>query len=92
MYSGGVASIRHRHAKLSVPNRIFIFITHIEAVVSPAAEFDVAVLVVEGEPCDVYLARGLEDARGDVGARPVACHHYVCRVGPVKSLARTGGF
>ena len=69
-----------------------MFITHIEAVISPAAEFDVAVLVIKGEPGDVYLAGGLKDAGRDVGARPVARHHHVCRVGPVKSLARTGGF
>ena len=66
--------------------------THVKAVVSPAAKLDVAVLVVEGEPGDVDLAGRLEDAGGDVGARPVTRHNHVCRVGPVKGLAGTGGF
>ena len=44
------------------------FKTHLESVIRPAAKLHVAVLVVKGEPSDVDLAGGLEDARGDVGA------------------------
>ena len=49
-------------------------------------------LVIEGEPCDVNWAGGEEDARGDVGARALASHHNVCRVGPVESLTGTEKF
>ena len=59
---------------------------HLAAVIGPAAELHLAVLVVEGEPGDVDLAGGLEDAGRDVGAAPLARQHHVCRVGPVKSL------
>ena len=44
------------------------FKTHLESVIRPAAKLHVAVLVVKGEPSDVDLAGGLEDAGGDVGA------------------------
>ena len=44
------------------------FETHLESVIRPAAKLHVAVLVVKGEPSDVDLAGGLEDAGGDVGA------------------------
>ena len=37
--------------------------THLVAVVGPAAELHVAVLLVEGEPLDVDLAGGLVDGR-----------------------------
>ena len=63
--------------------------TYIKPVVGPAAELHVAVLIVEGEPGDVDLAGGLEDARRDVGAAPVARHHHVRRVRRVKCVTRT---
>ena len=44
------------------------FEIHLETVIRPAAKLHVAVLVVEGEPSDVDLAGGLEDAGRDVGA------------------------
>ena len=44
------------------------FETDLESVIRPAAKLHVAVLVVEGEPSDVDLAGGLEDAGRDVGA------------------------
>ena len=61
-------------------------ITHIEPVVRPAAELHLAVLVVEGEPGDVDLACGHEDARRDVGAEALVGHHHVRRICPVKRL------
>ena len=65
-------------------------IAYLEPVVRPAAELHLAVLVVEGEPGDVDLARGHEDARRDVGALPLRRHHHVRRICPVKCLTRTG--
>ena len=44
------------------------FEIHLKSVIRPAAKLHVAVLVVEGEPSDVDLAGGLEDAGRDVGA------------------------
>ena len=55
-------------------------------VVGPAGELEVARLVVEGEPRDVDLAHGLEDARRDVDAGAVAAHHHVGLVGGVELL------
>jgi hypothetical protein len=60
---------------------------YLEPIVGPAAELHLTVLIVEGEPCDVDLTGGHEDAGGDVGAEPLAGHHHVGRVGPVKCLA-----
>ena len=63
-----------------------ILIPHLKPIVGPAAELHITVLVVEGEPGDVYLAGGLEDARGYVGAAAPVCHHHVGGEGPVKLL------
>jgi hypothetical protein len=65
---------------------IFSKRAHLAPVIGPAAELHLAVLVVEGEPGDVDLAGGLEDAGRDVGAAPLARQHHVRRVRPVKSL------
>ena len=59
---------------------------HLEPIVGPAAELHITVLVIEGEPGDVYLAGGLEDARGYVGAAAPVSHHHVGGEGPVKLL------
>ena len=64
-------------------------VSYIEAVVGPAAKLHLTVLVVEGEPGDVDLAGGHEDAGGDVGAQPLVRHHHISRVGSVKGLTRT---
>ena len=58
--------------------------------ISPGTELHLAALVVEGEPRDVNLARGLEDARGDVEAVAVAGHHNLGGVGAVEAFVRTG--
>ena len=65
-------------------------IAHLEPVICPASELHLAVLVVEGEPGDVDLAGGHEDARRDVGAQALVSHHHICRVRPIKGLTRTG--
>ena len=64
-------------------------IDYLSSVVRPAAELHLALLVVEGEPGDVDLAGGLEDAGGDVGARTLAGQHHVRRVRAVKCLVST---
>ena len=66
------------------------FEIHLESVIRPAAKLHVAVLVVKGEPGDVDLAGGLEDARRDVGAHPLAGYNHVCVIRPVKSLISAG--
>lgn len=65
---------------------------YLVAVVGPGSELHVTVLVVKGEPSDVYLACALEDARGDVQATAVMRDHHVCLVRPVKTLIRTSVF
>ena len=62
--------------------------TYLEPVVRPAAELHLAILVVEGEPGDVYGTRGKEDAGRNIGAQAVRRHHHVGRVCSVKSFAR----
>ena len=64
-------------------------IAHLEPVICPASELHLAVLVVEGEPGDVDLAGGHEDARRDVGAFPLGGHHYICWIGAIKCFAGT---
>ena len=59
---------------------------HLKPIVGPAAELHITVLVIEGEPGDVYLAGGLEDARGYVGAAAPIRHHHVGWEGPIKLL------
>ena len=54
---------------------------HLETVVGPAAKLHLTVLVVEGEPGDVDLARGHEDAGRDVLAVTGTAHHHVRLVG-----------
>ena len=61
---------------------------HLESVVRPASKLHLAVLVVEGEPGDVDLTRGLEDAGGYVGAASHICHHNIGRERSVKLLIR----
>ena len=62
---------------------------HLKPVVGPAAKLHLTVLVVEGEPGDVDLAGGHEDAGGDVGAEAVAGHHHVGWVGSIEQFAGT---
>ena len=57
------------------------FETHLESVIRPAAKLHVAVLVVEGEPSDVDLAGGLEDAGRNVGAHTCLS---VCQGAPIE--------
>ena len=64
-------------------------VAHLKPVIRPASELHLAVLVVEGEPGDVDLAGGHEDAGRDVGALPLRCHHHICWIGPIKCFAGT---
>ena len=65
-------------------------IAHLKPVICPASELHLAVLVVEGEPGDVDLAGGHEDAGRDVCAQALVSYHNICRVGSVKGLTRAG--
>lgn len=62
---------------------------YLVAVVGPGSELHFTVLVVKGEPSDVYLACALEDARRDVQATAVMRDHHVCLERPVETLIRT---
>ena len=65
-------------------------VPHLKPVIRPASELHLAVLVVEGEPGDVDLAGGHEDAGRDVGAQPLVGNHHISRVGPIKGFTRAG--
>ena len=54
--------------------------------VGPGAKLEVTLLVVKGEPGDVDLAGGLEDARGDVEHGAVLGDHDVRLERPVESF------
>ena len=58
--------------------------------VGPRAKLEVALLVVEGEPGDVNLARRLEDARRYEETVALIPHHNVRLVRPVKLLISAG--
>ena len=58
--------------------------------VGPRAKLEVALLVVEGEPGDVNLARRLEDARRYEETVALVPHHNVRLVRPVKLLISAG--
>ena len=62
--------------------------SYLETVIRPAAKLHVAVLVVEGEPGDVDLTCGLEDAGGNVGAASHIRHYNIGRERPVKLFIR----
>ena len=62
---------------------------YLVAVVGPGSELHFTVLIVKGEPSDVYLACALEDARRDVQATAVMRDHHVCLERPVETLLRT---
>lgn len=62
---------------------------YLVAIICPATKFHVAMLIVEGEPSDVYLACALENARGHVQATAVVSDHHVGLVCPVKTLVST---
>ena len=65
--------------------------SHLKPVIRPTSKLHLAVLVVEGEPGDVNLAGGHEDAGGDVGALALRGHHHICWVGPIKCFTGTEG-
>ena len=65
-------------------------VNHLPARVGPWAKLEVALLVVEGEPGDVDLAGGLEEAGGDVEAASIVAHNHICLVSPIKLLVRAG--
>ena len=64
--------------------------SHLKPVIRPTSKLHLAVLVVEGEPGDVDLAGGHEDAGRDVCAQALVSYHNICRVGSVKGLTRAG--
>lgn len=65
---------------------IFLYLI---AIVGPTTKLHVTVLVVEGEPRDVYLACALENARRHVQTTAVVSDHHVSLVRPVKTLVST---
>lgn len=62
---------------------------YLVAVIGPATELHVTVLVIKGEPRNVYLACALEDARRNVQAAAVMFDHNVCLECPVETLIST---
>lgn len=59
---------------------------YLPTAVRPATKFEITLLVVKREPCNVYLAGALKDAWRDVEAAAVARDHHVRLVGPVELL------
>lgn len=62
---------------------------YLKTIIGPTPEFHLTILIIEGEPRDVDLAGGHEDARRDVSAESLVGHHHVGRVGPVKCFTCT---
>lgn len=72
-----------------------VYIQHLEvqqpAVVRPRAEFQVALLHVEGEPANVDVAGALQDAGGDVLTVARRIHQHVGVESSIETLVRTEG-
>ena len=62
---------------------------YLKTIIGPTPEFHLTILIIEGEPRDVDLAGGHEDAWRDVGAESLVSHHHIGRVGPVKCFTCT---
>ena len=63
--------------------------THFEAIISPGSKLEFAVLIIEGEPCDVDLARALEDPRRNVEHTSVSVCHNVGLERAIEPLVST---
>ena len=61
---------------------------HLPPRVGPGSKLEVALLVVKGEPGDVDLAGGLEEAGGHVEATAVTAHNHIRLVSPIEFLVR----
>jgi len=59
------------------------------SVIGPATKLHITMLVIKGEPSNVYLACALEDARRYVQAATVIPDHHISVVCPVEPLIRT---
>ena len=66
-----------------------LVLTHLEPVVGPRSKLEVAALVIEWEPGDVNLARGLEDARRHIEHGALRRGHHVCLECSIKPLVGT---
>ena len=62
--------------------------TYFEPIVCPGPELELTMLIIEGEPRDVNLARALEDPRRHVQHRAVSRGHDVRLECSIKSLVR----
>ena len=75
--------------------KLFIFLSqcfahnYLKPVVGPTSELHLTILIIEGEPSDVDLTGGHEDARWDVGALSLVGDHHVGWVGSVKGFTCT---
>ena len=63
--------------------------THFEAIISPGSKLEFAVLIIEGEPCDVNLTRALEDPRWNVEHTSVSVCHNVGLERAIEPLVST---
>ena len=70
------------------PERSLNNYCYLEPVVGPTPKLHLTVLIVKGEPGDVYQTCRFENARRDVSARPSGGDNNIGRVGSVKRLAR----
>lgn len=57
---------------------------YLPSAVGPATELEFAFLIIKREPCNVYLARALKDARRNVEAAALRVHDHVCLKSAVK--------
>lgn len=56
------------------------------AIIRPAPELHFTVLIIEGEPCDVYFTSAFENTRRYIQATAVVFHHDVRMVSAIKSF------
>lgn len=78
----------HTPRKIYIVHKLTLYV-YLIAIVGPATKLHITVLIIEGEPRDVYLACALENARRHVQATAVVSDHHVGLVRPVKTLVST---
>lgn len=66
-----------------------LWVLYLEAIIGPASEFHLTVLIIKWKPGNVYFACGFKNTWGDVCALSLMCHNYIGWICTIKSLIST---
>lgn len=62
---------------------------YLKSIVSPAAKFELALLIVERKPRNVDFTGTFENARRKITAATVVANNHICLIGAVKLFIGT---